>query len=164
MPHSCNTCPLMSLESPLNVKYFDQQKPVVQIFFSPTHPQTHRNTKQNSNFYIFFSSLLRNCFLCWDRWNGEVTFDAALLCSSRAGSDLVRESGLGWRALSIGFLHSQVEVDAFPKVRQGDAVWGTISPILGWVLHSQVITPPPTAGMHRDLRVSIHQCPKMWSN
>ena len=37
-----------------------------------------------------------NCFLCQDRWNGYMTptFSAALLCSSRAGSDLGCESGL----------------------------------------------------------------------
>ena len=42
------------------------------------------------------SALLQNCFLCWDRGNGKVppTLDAALLCSSRAGSDLGLESGL----------------------------------------------------------------------
>ena len=59
------------------------------------------------------------------------TLVAALLCSSRAGSDLGRESRLGWRTLSIGFLHSQVEVYDSPKGRQGDAVWyqflGTIA-------------------------------------
>ena len=47
------------------------------------------------------------------------TLDAALLCSSRAGSDLGRESGLVGRALSLGFLHIQVEVDASLKARQG---------------------------------------------
>ena len=38
----------------------------------------------------FLSAFLWNCFLCWDRWNGDVTptLDAALLCSSRAGSDI----------------------------------------------------------------------------
>ena len=37
-----------------------------------------------------FSALLQNCFLCLDRWNGDVTptLYAALLFSSRAGSDL----------------------------------------------------------------------------
>ena len=51
------------------------------------------------NFTFFLSALLRSCFLCWDRWNGEVTptNDAALLCSSRVGFDLGRESGLDWR-------------------------------------------------------------------
>ena len=45
---------------------------------------------------LFLSSFLRNSFLCWDRWNGDVTptLDAALLCSSRAGSDLGR--GADW--------------------------------------------------------------------
>ena len=45
---------------------------------------------------LFLSALLRNCFLCWDHGNGDVppTFGAALLCSSRAGSDLGLESGL----------------------------------------------------------------------
>ena len=39
---------------------------------------------------FFLSALLRDCSLCWDHWNGTVTptLDAALLCSSRAGTDL----------------------------------------------------------------------------
>ena len=46
---------------------------------------------------FLLSALLRNCFLCWDRWNGDMmpTLDAAQLCSSRVGSDLGHESGLG---------------------------------------------------------------------
>ena len=50
---------------------------------------------------IFLSIFLRHCFLCWDRWNGDVKsiLDTALLCSSRAGSDVGSEFGLGWRAL-----------------------------------------------------------------
>ena len=38
----------------------------------------------------FLSAFFRNCFLCWDRWNGDLmpTLKAALLCSSRAGYDL----------------------------------------------------------------------------
>ena len=46
---------------------------------------------------IFFKSvLLRICFLCWDRGNGDVppTLDADVLCSSRAGSGLGLESRL----------------------------------------------------------------------
>ena len=43
------------------------------------------------------------------------TLDAALLCSSRAGSDLGRESRLVRGALSIGFPCSQVEVNASLK-------------------------------------------------
>ena len=45
---------------------------------------------------LFFIRIPRNCFLCQDCWNGDVmpTFDAALLCSSRAGADLGQESGL----------------------------------------------------------------------
>ena len=42
---------------------------------------------------IFFllSALFRISFLCWDRWNsdGMPTLDTDLLCSSRAGSDLI---------------------------------------------------------------------------
>ena len=36
-------------------------------------------------------------FLCWDHWNNDMkpTLDTALLCSSRAVSDLGHESGLG---------------------------------------------------------------------
>ena len=47
--------------------------------------------------FFFISALLRNCFPCWHHWNGDMmpTLDAALLCSSRVGSDLGRESGLG---------------------------------------------------------------------
>ena len=42
----------------------------------------------------FLIFLLWNCFLCLDCWNGDVTptLDEALLCSSRAGSDLGRVS------------------------------------------------------------------------
>ena len=38
---------------------------------------------------FLWSALFWNCFLCWDRRNGDVmaTLDAALLCSSRAGSN-----------------------------------------------------------------------------
>ena len=45
---------------------------------------------------IFLSTFLWNCFLCQDRWNGDVMpiLDGALLCSSWAGSDLGRESRL----------------------------------------------------------------------
>ena len=55
-------------------------------------------------FFYLLSAFLRNWFLCWDRWNGDVmpTLDAAPLCSSRAGSDLGHESELVWGALSIG--------------------------------------------------------------
>ena len=40
---------------------------------------------------FFLTAFLQNCFLCWDRWNGDMTLtlDAALLCSSRAGSEVV---------------------------------------------------------------------------
>ena len=56
-------------------------------------------------FYFYFfqlSTFLRNFFLCWDRWNGDVTptLDAALLCSSRAGADLGCDSGLVRGALN----------------------------------------------------------------
>ena len=46
--------------------------------------------------FLLLTAFLQNCFLCWDRWNGDVrpTLDMALLCSSRAGSDLGHESGL----------------------------------------------------------------------
>ena len=38
----------------------------------------------------FLYAFLQNCFLGWDHWNGVVTptLDVALLCNSRAGSDL----------------------------------------------------------------------------
>ena len=41
----------------------------------------------------FLSVFLPNSFLCWDHWNGDMMtmIDAALLCSSRAGSDLGHE-------------------------------------------------------------------------
>ena len=56
--------------------------------------------------YIYYppsSGFLRNCFLCRDCWNSEVmhTLDVALLCSSRAGSDLGRASGLVWGAVVV---------------------------------------------------------------
>ena len=36
---------------------------------------------------LFLSAFLRNCFLCWDRWNGDMipTLNVALLCRSRVG-------------------------------------------------------------------------------
>ena len=39
----------------------------------------------------FLSAFLRNCFLCWDCGNSDMppTFDADLLCSSRAGSAII---------------------------------------------------------------------------
>ena len=42
--------------------------------------------------FFFLFALLRDCSLCWDRWNGIVTptLDASLLSSSRAGADLGR--------------------------------------------------------------------------
>ena len=45
---------------------------------------------------LFLMIRLQNCFLCWDRWNGDVrpTLDAALLCSSRVVADLGCESRL----------------------------------------------------------------------
>ena len=45
----------------------------------------------------FLSTLLRNYFLFWDCWKGDATptLDAAQLYSSRAGSDLGCEFGLG---------------------------------------------------------------------
>ena len=55
-------------------------------------------------FFIFLLyAFLRNCFLCWDLWNGDVmpTLDAALLSSMRAGSDLGRVSGLVEELFSI---------------------------------------------------------------
>ena len=55
---------------------------------------------------VFLSTLFRNCFLCWDHWNGDVppTPNAALLCSSRAVSDLGLESGLVEELRQLGFL------------------------------------------------------------
>ena len=40
---------------------------------------------------FFLSACLRNCFLCWDHWNSDVTptLDAALLCSSSDQIDAV---------------------------------------------------------------------------
>ena len=54
----------------------------------------------------FLSDLFRNCFLRWDHGNGDVppTLDAALQCSSRAGSDLGLESGLVEELCQLGFL------------------------------------------------------------
>ena len=57
------------------------------------------------HFYFIFllSAFLLNCFLCWDRWNGDMTssLDAAMLCSSKAGTDLGCESGLVWGDIGI---------------------------------------------------------------
>ena len=65
---------------------------------------TSAKVVENSSVQLcFFSTLLRNCFLCEDRWNGDVmpTLDVALLCSSRVGSDLGRVSGLVWGGLYL---------------------------------------------------------------
>ena len=63
------------------------------------------NQSQNPREPIFLSALLRNCFLHYDCWNGDArpTLDAALLCSSRADSDLGCVFGLVWGVLSIGW-------------------------------------------------------------
>ena len=47
----------------------------------------HSNGQLRIGTHLFLSAYLRNCFLCWDRWNRDVmpTLDAAMLCSSRAG-------------------------------------------------------------------------------
>ena len=60
---------------------------------------------------FFLSAFLRDCSLCWDRWNGTVmpTLDAALLSSSRAGADLGRELYL--QATTVGlFTHLSLYV------------------------------------------------------
>ena len=69
-------------------------------------PDTKKRHIQNlSGIQIIFllSAFLRNCFLCWDHWNGDVMpiLDAALLCSSRADTDLGHESGLVWRSFMV---------------------------------------------------------------
>ena len=60
-------------------------------------------SRRADSFAEFFklSAFHRNCFLCQDRWKGDMipSLDAALLCSSRAGSDLGRESRLVWGAI-----------------------------------------------------------------
>ena len=50
------------------------------VFYSWNHGQC----------FIFLSTLLRDCSLCWDLWSSAVTptLDAALLSSSRVGADL----------------------------------------------------------------------------
>ena len=64
---------------------------VLEITFTPSLPQRFQGFND-----FFKSAFLRYCFLCWDRWNGDVTpaLDVALLYSSRAGSDLGHLSGL----------------------------------------------------------------------
>ena len=83
---------------------------------------------KSSQQFFLLSAFLLNCFLCWDPCNNDLTptLDVALLCSSRAGSDLGRESRLVWGALSIGFPHFQVEVNASLKVRFGVLVRGSM--------------------------------------
>ena len=70
-------------------QFLEKHKTQIKSLFEPQ--------KAYSNAVLsFLTALLRNCLLCWDCWNGDVTptLDSALLCSSRAGSDLGRESGL----------------------------------------------------------------------
>ena len=59
-------------------------------------PQKRLGNTGQVHYYNFLSAFLRNWFLCWNHWNGDVTptLEAALLCSYRAGSDLGHESGL----------------------------------------------------------------------
>ena len=58
--------------------------------------ETETNNMWDSFLFLLMIRPPPNCFLCWDRWNGDLmpTLDAALLCRSRAGSNLGRESGL----------------------------------------------------------------------
>ena len=61
---------------------------------------------------IFLSAFLWNCFLCWDHGNGDMppTLDMALLCSSKAGSDLGLESGLGYWSLCVLKFHEMAKL------------------------------------------------------
>ena len=63
-----------------------------------THVRSLYLVQLKSDLFIFLSVLLQNFFMCRDRCNGDMrpTLDTALLCSSRADSDLGHESGLGW--------------------------------------------------------------------
>ena len=61
-----------------------------------THVRSLYLVQLKSDLFIFVSVLLQNCFMCRDQCNGDMrpTLDVALLCSSRAGSDLGCESRL----------------------------------------------------------------------
>ena len=50
-------------------------------------------------------------------WHVMPTLDAALPCSSMAGSDLGHDSGLVWGALSIGSPHSRITYEPVPIFR-----------------------------------------------
>ena len=62
-------------------------------------PLKYHFLQYNTTSSSLFSAFLRNFFLCWDCWNGDMmpTLDRALLCSSRASSDLGHESGLVYK-------------------------------------------------------------------
>ena len=65
------------------------------IIYKQCFMSIRKHTTGPDKICIFlWSPFLRNCFLCWDHWNGDVTptLDVALLCGSRAGYDLGRES------------------------------------------------------------------------
>ena len=84
---------------------------------------------------FFLSAFLRNCLLCWHHSDSDMmpTLDAALLCSSRAGSDQGCESRLAWGALSIGFPHSQL-ARLLTLIRPGRVLltaWKNTTHILG---------------------------------
>ena len=71
----------------------------------------NQNWPLNFTTQFFLSALLQNCFLCWGHGNGDVPprLGAALLCSSRAGSDLGLESGLVEKLCLFGFLFPRSE-------------------------------------------------------
>ena len=77
----------------------DLRKKYQIVAYTHTHTHTTKlidslftHTKSGCLFLLIFYFLicLRNYFLCWNHWNGDVTsrLDAVMLFSSRAGSDI----------------------------------------------------------------------------
>ena len=74
-------------------------------------------------FFLLVSALLRDCSLCWDLWNGTWHLHLTRPCYIASGQVLIWVvCWMGWGALSIGFPHSQVELNGSPRQREGGAV------------------------------------------
>ena len=72
--------------------------------------------------FFKLSTFLRNCFLFWDHWNGDVmpTLDTTLLCSSREGfgSGLCVRIGLRSFVNWVSSFPSRVQYFSEGKIRQ----------------------------------------------
>ena len=91
----------------------DRILPLVEL----TNKSVTNNPPSADFYYYYYPPSSGIASSVWDNWNGDVmpTLDAALFCSSRVGSDPVRESGLGLGSIRVPL--SQVEFHASPKAR-----------------------------------------------